>query len=116
MLPQRWSDTTIIRWPYKMVFLIPDVPQTLVQEWLEQGYENSFVLKYLQGHQIFQMILIFIHQILPKHLFLDVLSSSFTVQVKSAPLLMGQNACAERGVLPRSSDTLRVCWCSMFLS
>lgn len=31
----------------------------------------------------------------------------FNVQVKSAPLLMGQNACAERGVLPRSSDTLK---------
>jgi len=30
---------------------------------------------------------------------------SFNVQVKSAPLLMGGNVYAEKGVLPRSSDT-----------
>ena len=62
MLPQRKDG------------LVPNIPQALVQKWLEQGYENSFVLKYLQG-QIFQTILIFIHQTLPKHLFFYVVSS-----------------------------------------
>lgn len=58
MLPQRKDG------------LIPNIPQPLVQKRLEQGYENSFVLKYLQGHQIYRMFLVFVRQILPKHIFL----------------------------------------------
>lgn len=60
MLPQRKDG------------LVPNIPEPLVQKWLEQGYENSFVLKYLQ-RQIFQTILIFIHHILPKHLFFYII-------------------------------------------
>lgn len=41
---------------------------------------------------------------------------SFNVQVKSAPLLIGRNVYAEKGVLPRSSHTARTCSCSMFSS
>lgn len=58
--------------PQRKDALVPNIPQALIQKYLEQGSENSFFLKYLQG-QIFQMILIFIHQIFPKHLFFYII-------------------------------------------
>lgn len=65
--------------PERKDALVPKIPQPLVKKRLEQGCENSFVLKYLQG-QIFQMILIFI-RILPKHLFFYIISSGFMLML-----------------------------------